>query len=69
MEHRYKVMHGDKFHCGTRYCVYDSQERKLVFKAFTKPEAIAKAQELNGFSPVDGSEQTYAHQVEGNMPF
>ena len=38
-------------------------DRHPVFEADRKSAAIAEAQRLNGYDPVDGSERTYAHQL------
>lgn len=62
MPHRYHVKHGDS----GGYIVQDTmmkQKRVIVFRSDSKRACITKAQELNGFTPVDGLEQTYAQQV------
>ncbi len=59
--YRYRVTYGDN----GGYAVKDSQLRTkpTVFRAMSKVACISKAQEMNGFEPADGDEQTYGRQV------
>ena len=59
--HRYRLKYGDR----GGYVVRDSGLRThpIVFKSESKSLCIAKAQELNGFTPIDGNEQTYGWQI------
>jgi len=77
LEHRYHVRYGDMEKTGTRYCVIDRHAnigdsedglhpKRVVFKSDFKSACIAEAQRLNGFEPVDGSEQTYGDQISGH---
>lgn len=62
--HRFQVELGYSKAAG--YCVRDTQVRSkvvIVFRSNSKSECITKAQELNGFTPVDGDEQTYGRQI------
>ena len=45
------------------YAVMDRKKHKYLFTSPSKSEMIAKAQELQGFSPVDGRENTYGLQT------
>jgi hypothetical protein len=51
-----------KYGFGNDYHVVDDAG-KSVFQADSKAEAIKKSQELNGFTPADGNEQTYERQT------
>ena len=59
--HRYRLKYGDR----SGYVVRDYGLRihPTVFKSDSKSLCIAKAQELNGFTPIDGDEQTYGRQT------
>lgn len=59
MKQRYFV----GYNRGPGYRVTDGEAHAVVFESLSKPEVIAKAQELNGFEPVDGDERTYARQT------
>lgn len=48
-----------------RYVVYTGGSERLQFA--TKSDAIAQAQRLNGYEPVDGSEQTYGEQLKTHV--
>ncbi len=50
-----------------RYVVRDSESNAIVFGSESKSEAIAKSQTLNGFDPIDGSEQTYGEQIRRSI--
>jgi hypothetical protein len=41
--------------------------KRIVYKHHSKPTVIAQAQRLNGFSPVDGDEQTYSNQKDAAL--
>lgn len=57
------VTHGSVVSGATKqFCVVGT-EKGLVFEADSMVEAIAHAQRLNGFHPIDGDEQTYGRQV------
>lgn len=62
--HRYFVAIGVG---GSGHCVVDTREpnrkKREVYRSDSKCEVIAEAQRRNGFSPVDGDEQTYAKQI------
>lgn len=64
---RYLMQYGSIHHTHTEYCVYDRVDGVVVFKSDSKSNAIAKAQELNHLSPIDGSEETYGRQIEGDQ--
>jgi hypothetical protein len=60
--HRYRLKYGDS----GGYVVKDwgyVGTHPVVFRSDSKSECIAKAQELNGFTPIDGSESTYGRQI------
>ena len=59
--HRYRLSYGDK----SGYVVQDwgLRTRPILFKSESKSLTIAKAQELNGWTPVDGDESTYGRQI------
>jgi len=59
MNQRYLVTYAKQ----NLYAVIDRKEHRYKFTSASKSECIAKSQELNGFSPIDGNEQTYARQV------
>lgn len=69
-EHRYQVKHGVTTGPLPSYAynVYDTERRLIQFASNSKSEVIARAQELNGFKPIDGDEQTYAQQTKENRP-
>jgi hypothetical protein len=46
------------------YKVVDRSGNYVVFRSYSKSEAIAKSQELNYFTPIDGDEATYALQTK-----
>lgn len=68
---RYEMAYGDR----GGYVVKDTHNRPrnpssgrrkpapIVFKSESKSTTIAKAQELNGFKPIDGDERTYGRQI------
>ncbi len=45
------------------YVVVNYDTKKIVFQSHSKTEAIADSQERNGFSIVDGDEETYGKQT------
>jgi hypothetical protein len=59
--HRYKLKYGDN----GGYVVRDTgiKGHPILFRSHSKSETIAKTQELNGFKPVDGDEQTLGRQI------
>lgn len=64
--HRFLVQHGS-LHSdidSMPYVLYDNELDKVVYAAQAKSAVIAEAQRENGFDPVDGSEATYATQIE-----
>ncbi len=46
----------------SKYVVFDTTEKCVVFQSDSKSEVIAKSQDLNGFE-VNGDERTYLAQV------
>lgn len=62
---RYTVIYGEQKGSNRKYIVWDNDEKKIVAADDDKPTIIAKSQELNGFVPIDGSEQTYGTQIKG----
>jgi hypothetical protein len=63
-KHRFQVHHkSPQYPCQRDYCVYDTQDRKIVFTSHSKSEVISIAQRRNGFKPIDGDERTYAQQI------
>jgi hypothetical protein len=64
--HRYQVQYGNN-RDGRGYIVRDTGvkgKRVAVFMSDSKRACITKAQELNGWTPADGLENTYAAQAE-----
>lgn len=59
MEQRYYVHHGRV----KGWCLWDCILGKYIFSNDSKPRVIAESQRLNGFTPIDGSEDTYADQT------
>lgn len=59
--HRYQVKYGDDGEYVVRDTMFET--KPIVFRSKSKSTAIAKSQKLNGFTPIDGDEQTYASQV------
>jgi hypothetical protein len=65
--HRYHVRYGSEHHSPYRHVVYDTQDRRVAFGSNAKSEVIWKAQQLNRFDPLDGSEATYGEQIRGEQ--
>lgn len=61
MTHRYTVQYSAS--PLYEYALLDIEKRRYVFGSDRKSEVIAKAQLLNGFTPVDGDERTYVKQI------
>lgn len=45
------------------YVVLDRTNGEVVFESGYKPAVIGQAQHLKGWTPIDGSEETYAQQI------
>lgn len=45
------------------YDLNDEETGKIVFQSLRKSEVIAESQKRNGFTPINGDEQTYAKQT------
>ena len=58
---RYRLNYGDR----SGYVIRDwgLRTHPIVFKSESKSLTIAKAQELNGYTPVNGDESTYGRQI------
>lgn len=63
---RYQVQYGGSGRGNRGYIVWDDETKEVVFQGDYKPACIARAQKLNGFTPTDGSEQTYNRQLREN---
>lgn len=61
---RFQVHYGEQHKSLFRWVVWDSKQRRVVVGSDAKSAVIACAQTHNGFTPVDGSEQTYGRQVD-----
>jgi hypothetical protein len=65
---RYQVQYGEIVGFKAPYVLWDTKDRIVRWSSESKGEIIALAQRWNGFTPVDGNEQTYGRQsseVEG----
>lgn len=61
--HSFHVLNGSPRLRQRGYIVWSTPECAAVFQSDNKREVIAEAQRRNGFTPVDGSEETYGKQI------
>jgi hypothetical protein len=60
-----KVQYGTRSLGQLGYILEDSTTKQVVFQSDFKSDVITQAQTYKGFTPVDGSESTYARQLAG----
>jgi hypothetical protein len=64
LRYRYVLRQSDDAKWEDRFAVYDTLLRRYTFRSSSKVMAIKEVQRRNGFTPVDGEEETLIMQQE-----